>query len=1267
MEGIFTSFFEQSPDEMILISRRDNTIAALNGSAVKRFAGLFKRGASLAQCFSSLDVLKLEKAFELAEAGIATSPVTMQLHDASSNLIEFSSFLTAFTHEGEPFINLTLKSNKEAKQYLKFLSKSEGVLVRLIEQLPFIHWFCDNDLVIFHAQSGVLGNETSLLHKTLEEAFSSRQIHLSALHTFKDKTIHNLIKTGKKVFEASFSPLKQETGDIVGVLGSFLDISGFNYNAGGLTTREQLLIEIYRSLSFSSAIVDSQGIVIQHSEHWIKTIKKYFLLTGEDRLSSDFVGMCEYYASMGDHYALELFTNIHGLMEGDKERFAIEYRSKTTNDESGWLVVIGEKMVGTDKFVFTLVTVSRAYDLNEHLRRIEKNYFSLVDNYSEAVFTVNKYAVITSVNKSFERFTGRSKSELLDRPFLEFLNQEDITTILTQLNLLLKGVETLTFEARFLERDGGIKYGKINARSVVENENVTGAVFVVNDTTSLKSAELALKKSEEQYRSVVDAQQDSIIRFLSDFSITFVNEAFCRLIEKDKTDLLGSGLLSVIPFREQEKLFSLISSLTTHRNEVQDSLVVESASGGEHYLSIGITLISSEVNDLSEFQLIGADFTELKKTQNALEQTEHMFRAIIEQSSDIVMLYNDEGEMFYASPSFTHILGYDETDILGKQLIRDLVHEEDRKPTLKKLNTCLQISGSRIHFEARFLHSDGYYHTFEGTMMNRLEDTNLRAFILSCHDVTEQRNAEQMRKSLEQELYRLSLVAKQITSAVVITDELHCITWVNEAFKHYFGYDISEIRDKNIYELVVREEVKKSGLEKILSEMGTLTNIRSRHLLATKSGTTFWNEVLIDPMVDMWGKQIGFILVLNDITDTVQQERELITAKEHAEELNRIKSNFLSNMSHELRTPLIGILGFADILCEEIRDNELNSMAEQIHSSGKRLLNTLNNLLDLAKIQNSEIMVHEEPVDVILLGRELIDIFSEYAKAKVLKLTFDTDLKSIVTYTDKRLLRDVIANLLDNAIKFTEKGDVNLVIDEINRTSNCCISISVKDTGVGIPESSLKMIFEEFRQASEGNSRTFEGSGVGLTVTKRLVEQLSGNIEVSSVVGVGSVFTVQIPKRTVPSKENAPANTRNHQHTDESDISLKDSLKQVLFVDADYQIQQVTKLFLKNICDLLCVSSLEDGVSHAETNWFSALFIDTALLSSQQTADCVSKLREMERYRSVPIVALTSNASNGDKDIFYELGFSHTFSKPFDKRTIIEYVNALINDNETIF
>lgn len=1267
MEGIFTSFFEQSPDEMILISRRDNTIAALNRSSVKRFAGVIEIGSSLAQSFSSLDVLKLEKSFKLAEAGIATSAIPLQLTDSSGSLLEFKGFLTAFMHDGLPFINITLKSNKEAKLYLKSLSKSDGVLVRLIEQLPYMHWFCDKELIIYHTQSGVFNFEPAILNKPLYEAFPGRQIHLSALHIFKDKTIHNLIKTDKKVFEASFSPLKKDAGDIVGVFGSFLDISGFNYNAAGLTTREQLLLEIYRSLSFSIAIVDAQGIVLQHTEHWQKTVKKYFLLTGEDRLSTDFIGMCEYYASMGDHYALELFSNIHELMEGERNRFAIEYKSRTVNDESAWLVVIGERISDTGTFAFTLVTVSRAYDLTEHLKRIEKNYFSLVDNFSEAVFTVNKYAVITSVNKSFERFTGRTKSELLDRPFLEFLNQEDITTILTQLNLLLKGVETLKFEARFLERDGGIKYGNINARSVVENEAVTGAVFVVNDTTSLKSAELALKKSEEQYRSVVDAQRDSIIRFLSDFSITFVNESFCKLIEKDKTDILGSGLLSVIPFREQEKLFSLISSLNTHRNEVQDSLVVESASGGEHYLSIGITLISSEVNDLSEFQLIGTDFTELKKTQTALEQTEHMFRAIIEQSSDIVMLYNDEGEMFYASPSFMHILGYDEKEILGKQLIRDLVHEEDRKPTLKKLNTCLQISGSRIHFEARFLHNDGYYRTFDGTMLNRLEDANLQAFILSCHDVTEQRNAEQMRKSLEQELYRLSLVAKQITSAVVITDESYCITWVNEAFKHYFGYDISEIRGQNIYELVLKEEIKQSNIEKVLGNMSALNNIRSRHLLTTSMDTTFWNEILIDPMVDMWGKQIGFILVLNDITEAVQQERELIIAKEHAEELNRIKSNFLSNMSHELRTPLIGILGFADILREEIKDSELNSMAEQIHISGKRLLNTLNNLLDLAKIQNSEIMIHEEQVDIVLLARELIEIFSEYTKEKGLTLSLDINCVSLVTYTDKRILRDILANLLDNAVKFTERGGVELIISESNKNSNCCISISVKDTGVGIPEQSQKTIFEEFRQASEGNSRTFEGSGVGLTVTKRLLERLAGSIEVVSTVGVGSTFTIQIPKKDTPNKEETIKDNNNTIIANDTELSLKDSLKRVLFVDADFQIQQVTKLFLKNICEMHCVTSIEDGVASAESQWFSAVFIDSTLLSSQKAADSINTIREIERYKSVPIVALVNNSSNNDKELFFELGFSHTFSKPFDKRTIIEYVNALINDNETYY
>jgi len=252
----------------------------------------------------------------------------------------------------------------------------------------------------------------------------------------------------------------------------------------------------------------------------------------------------------------------------------------------------------------------------------------------------------------------------------------------------------------------------------------------------------------------------------------------------------------------------------------------------------------------------------------------------------------------------------------------------------------------------------------------------------------------------------------------------------------------------------------------------------------------------------IWGSQI-------DITDRKRFESELKLAKEKAEEANRIKSNFLSNMSHELRTPLIGILGYAEILMEEFKDTPHQEMASIIFQSGNRLLETLNSILTISKIESEKFSVNYKIFNLNSVIKEVVSLFQSVATKKNILIETHCSNDNITIFSDVKIIREILNNLVNNAIKFTKSGSV-IIQASINFEINK-LFLSVSDTGIGIPEDKLEIIFEEFRQASEGLARNFEGVGLGLAICKKYVDILKGNISVKSKLNQGSTFIVEIP------------------------------------------------------------------------------------------------------------------------------------------------------------
>ena len=401
---------------------------------------------------------------------------------------------------------------------------------------------------------------------------------------------------------------------------------------------------------------------------------------------------------------------------------------------------------------------------------------------------------------------------------------------------------------------------------------------------------------------------------------------------------------------------------------------------------------------------------------------------------------------------------------------------------------------------------------------------------------------------------------------------------------------------------------------------------------------------------------IGMVYLFS-AEEKVRESDELRAAKNLAEQANHAKSDFLANMSHEIRTPINAIMGMNEMVLRESQDESIREYAANIESASKTLLSLINDILDFSKIEAGKMEIVPAPYDMAVFLNDVVNMTSIKAKQKQLNFQVDIDssLPSVL-FGDEVRNRQIIVNILNNAVKYTKQGMVKFSVKGIRENHACTLVMQVEDSGIGIKEEDMDKLFGGFQRLDLEQNRSIEGTGLGLAITHNLLERMNGRIEVSSEYGKGSVFTIYLTQEIIDDEpmgdflEKFEAITKQQRKYSESFVAPDAKL---LVVDDNEMNLAVVKALLKktNIKITTCMSGME-CLALVEKECFDVILLDHMMpgLDGIQT---LSAMKQSENYcQTIPVIALTANAIVGAREEYLKAGFSDYLSKPIEGKAL---------------
>jgi PAS domain S-box-containing protein len=542
------------------------------------------------------------------------------------------------------------------------------------------------------------------------------------------------------------------------------------------------------------------------------------------------------------------------------------------------------------------------------------------------------------------------------------------------------------------------------------------------------------------------------------------------------------------------------------------------------------------LSELSNKKLV-AENEERRRVEARLKVSDERLRLALDSTQIGIFEWSVPKGHVYYSPGLWSLLGYDHSRMPSTlEVWQTLIHPDDLALYRKRTESQLNGIASFIDPEYRVRARSGDWRWVYVRSKSVLAAPNGRPtrIIGTVQDITIRRESEQALRESQAETRKLSLVASRTDNLVIIGSADGKIEWVNSAFCRVMEYTLEEVVGKDPGLLLSGPDTDAAQSDLIRDEIAKGRGANTEIVHYSKSGRKYHLHLEVQVVRNQAGQVENFIAIENDITSRVETENQLRRAKAEADFASRAKSEFLASMSHEIRTPMNGVIGMTSILMETTLTDEQRDFVNTIRSSGEALLTIINDILDFSKIESGKMELERAPFELALCVEEALDLFAPQAAAKRLEIGYNVE-PDVPPWIvgDVTRLRQIIVNLVNNAIKFTPSGSISIQVRRIPldltvraaTTGRMRLEITVQDTGIGIPQDRIDRLFKAFSQVDSSTTRKYGGTGLGLAICQRLCQLMNGEIRVESTLGKGSMFTIAFmtDAATRPSEAMAPA------------------------------------------------------------------------------------------------------------------------------------------------